>query len=123
MSKHEGEGYPTRLSAFVIGLAICLDDRLHARQALLELAADHLVAVHEQAERLANEVILAEHAPRHDSLTAFGLEGEFRGVGRFEGLFEFELDLNQLIRTALDNRLSARADLVVAGPCEGCAGS
>jgi len=52
----------------------CFHDRFHFRQTLLELAADHLIHVHEQADSLGDEFIFAGHAPRHGGLIALGLK-------------------------------------------------
>jgi len=51
-----------------------------------EIAADHLIHVHEEAERFGHEIILAEHDPRDGGLIALRLEGELRRRGRSERL-------------------------------------
>src|SRR6185503_13198810 len=43
---------------------------------LLELATDHLVHVHEEADSLAYEIVFASHAPRDVGLIASRFEGE-----------------------------------------------
>src|SRR5688572_8862098 len=73
-------------------------DGLHRRKPLLEVGADHLVHIHEHAEGLAHEVVLAVHGPGDDGLIALGLEREFRLVRGRERLEEFELDADELAR-------------------------
>ena len=48
-------------------------------QALFKLRADHLVAIHEQADELADETVLAIHGPGDEDLFALGLKREFHG--------------------------------------------
>jgi len=60
------------------------------RQASFEIAADHLIHVHEEAERFGHEIILAEHDPRDGGLIALRLEGELRRRGRSERFDEFK---------------------------------
>src|SRR3954467_4274936 len=100
-----------------------LRHRLHRRQPLLEVAAHHLVHVHEQADRLADEVLVAGHAPVHHGLVALGLEGEFREAGVLERPDEVQVDADQLGRPALGDGHAALADLVVAGPGEDGSGA
>src|SRR5215813_4550846 len=58
--------------------------RLHAGQALLELAAEGLVHVHEEEDGPADETVVPVHAPRHGGPLALGPERELSGVGRLE---------------------------------------
>src|ERR671923_2902858 len=91
-------------------------NRLHARQTLLELPADHLVHVHKQVDHLGHEVFFAEHTPRHCGLIALRLEGELRGVGGRERLEEFEFDSDHLAWTTLNDCHASFANLIVADP-------
>src|SRR5688572_17088535 len=59
------------------------NDLLDVRQALVELASDHLVHVHEHAHRLANEIVLARHDPGHFRLVPLGPEDERGEAGIF----------------------------------------
>src|SRR5713101_2274148 len=92
------------------------DHRLHLRQPFLEIAADHLVHVHDQVHGLRHEVVPAVQAPRHRGSLALGLEGELRGTGAGKGPHELELDPDQLARPALDDRRTALPYLMIAGP-------
>ena len=103
-----------RSSAFRFGLR----DGLQIRQTLLEHPADHFIGVHEQADGLEHEVVLSGHAPRHHGLIAFGLEGELRDVRGFEGLEEFEVEPDELVRPVLGERHASRAGFAIARPGE-----
>src|SRR5262245_66159888 len=93
-----------------------LGHRFHLGKALFHVVAHHLLAVHHQAERLADEIVLARHGPGDGGLMALGLELELRGVRALERLDEIDLDLDELARAALDDDHLPLADLVVAGP-------
>src|SRR5262249_53966174 len=80
------------------GLAWCsgsgpLRRGLEIGQALFDLAAHHLLAVHDEANGLADEVVLASHGPCHRGLIALGLERELRLGRAFERLDEVDVDL------------------------------
>src|SRR5687767_119066 len=66
-------------------------NRLQIGQALLELAAAHLIHVHDESERLGHEVLRAAHAPGHECLLALRLEREFHVVGSGKWAEEHEL--------------------------------
>jgi hypothetical protein len=85
------------LSAFRFGFR----DGLQIRQGFLEHPAAYFIAVHERADGLEHEVVLSCPAPRHHGLIAFGLEAELRDVRGFEGLEEFEVELDELVPPGL----------------------
>src|SRR5262245_65960001 len=90
--------------------------RLQLRETFLELIADHLVHVDEQADGPAQEVVRAREAPFHDGAIALGLEGELRDGAAGKGLHEIELDPDQVVRTALGDCRASVARLTVARP-------
>src|SRR5262249_19329382 len=91
---------------------------LQVLQALLEIAAEHLVLVHEQANRPGDEIVLAEHGPRDRGAIALGLERELGRAGAGHRLHEIEPDPDELGWAALGQRHAPFADLAVAGPGE-----
>ena len=68
------EGMPVGLSFVLIifsGNRVALfsrrfDNGFHLREALLELAADHFIAVHEQTHGFHHKIAFAGHAPLDD---------------------------------------------------------
>ena len=60
------------------------DDRLHVRQPLLELVAAHFFAIHDQADRLGDEIVLAGHAPGELRLVALRLDLDLDVARAFE---------------------------------------
>src|SRR6185295_16321398 len=88
----------------------------HLRQALLKIIAHHFLHVHEQAESLADKVVIAIHCPGHRGLISLRLEGENSWIGRRKWLDELEFDLYQLARFAFGDCHPAFADIAVAGP-------
>ncbi len=90
--------------------------RLQLGQALFEFAAEHLVHVHEEADRLGHEIAIARHGPGDLGLIAVGLEGELGRGGILERLEEIQFDPDQLVGLALENGHAALADLRVARP-------
>ena len=85
-------------------------------QTLLELAADHLVAVHEQADGLAEEVVGAGHRPCDPRCAGLRDEGELGCAHTLERTHEGQPHLDPLARFALGDGHGAFADIVVAGP-------
>ena len=77
-------------------LILRLDHSFHISKPFFKITAKHFIHIHEQANRLEHEVLVARHAPGDHGLT-FRLEVELRGVGRFERLAKFELDPNQRV--------------------------
>src|SRR5262245_9327737 len=90
--------------------------RFHLGEALFHVVAHHLLAVHHQTERFADEIVLARHGPGDGGLIALGLELELRGVRALERLDEIDLNLDELARAAIDDGHLSLADLAVAGP-------
>src|SRR5258707_517429 len=73
---------------------------LEVLQALLEITAEHLVLVHEQADRPGDEIVMAEHGPGDRRPIALGLERELGGAGAGHRLHEIEVDPDELCRAA-----------------------
>ena len=75
-----------RMGASGSGLRRGFGDGFEVGESFLEFAAQHLVAIHDEAEGFADEVVFAGHAPGDDGLMVFGGEGLFlatlRGTGR-----------------------------------------
>ena len=95
-----------------------LGDLLEAGQALLEVLADHLVHRLDHAQRLADEVVLAVHRPRH-----LGAWSGSRPVSvndtsdvRLERLDELQLLARPFARARVDDRHLALADFLVPLP-------
>src|SRR5882757_1829439 len=74
-------------SRFAIVVSSSLDGSFHHRlqigQALLEIAAHHLVEAHEQADRPTDEIVVPAHAPGDDGRGALRAEGGLGGAGAF----------------------------------------
>ena len=65
-----------RLAGGCLLLGRSFRQRFQAGESSLEVGADHFVHVHEKTGCLADQAVLARHAPCHRSLAAFGLERE-----------------------------------------------
>src|SRR6185436_1529891 len=85
-------------------------------KSLFELRTAHLVAVHEQAHRLAHKPIFAVHRPGHDRLVALGLKREVHGGSAFHRPLPIHPHSNQFTGFALDNGAASGANVAVTIP-------
>src|SRR5215471_922784 len=92
------------------------DDLAEVGESLLELRADHFLAVHKQAEQLAHETVFAIHRPGHHGLVAGGLEGELDRAGAFHRAFPIHTLADEFAGLAFDYGGRPSADLVVSLP-------
>src|SRR5688572_18318896 len=106
----------SRWSCSSLLLRGCFRDGFQTRQTFLKVFANHFLAVHEQPEHLAHEIIFPKHLPGNRGLVAFRFEDELGGVRGLEGLQELKIDADQLRRLALGDRHTPFTDLVVARP-------
>src|SRR5581483_3478241 len=92
-------------------------DGPQARETLFEIAADHLVHTHEEAQCLWNEAVPTRHAPSDRGLASFGFHGELREGSPGKRSEEIKLDPHPIGRVAIYDRHPPCADVAVAGPC------
>ena len=86
------------------------------REAIVELIADHLLAVEDEAHCFGDEVLMSAHGPSDPGAVARGFESERGRVRALERPGEINLDVDKLGRSALDESHTPFADLVVADP-------
>src|SRR5262245_49556169 len=93
-----------------------LRNGLHLGEALFELAADHFVHAHEEADGLWDEGVFAIHGPGHNGVISTGSKRELSRADTGKWFHEFEVNADEVVRPALGNFHSALTHLAVASP-------